>query len=208
MKLIRDKSVIYDIQGIRPAILISVNKEFTMYPKSSLIPFQGLAFILAPFCYMSTNLNEVYAVFKSFFCKYLSQLSSFTSDKNSIVTLIYNFNHYFEIHFQELKKHFKKINFDINVIVYGWISSCFGFLISPNNLFIIYDIILLTDSLDILVLLALSLIHSKQYVLMDINDKNSVEDCLENMRFEFLNVIDCLFNYLKSFNNIVNNNAN
>jgi hypothetical protein len=203
MRLLRDTSLLDDVQGIHPVILIGINQESTVYPKSGIIPFQGLSYLVAPFCYMSTDLEEVYHIFKAFYSKYLSYLYSFTTDKNSALTLIYNFNIYFELHLSDLKRHFRKINFDVNVLAMTWFTSCFGFIVSPNSMFIIYDIILLVDGLEILPLLALSILWSKRYILLDISDGNAVEICFDNIRFENINVVDVLFNYLKSFNTVI-----
>ena len=91
--LIRDKDVISEIQGVRPIILIlfndnnnTNNKLGVPYPASGLIPFKGLAFQISTLCYLSTNLVELYTVVKYFFCKYLSYLSSYTTNKNSILS--------------------------------------------------------------------------------------------------------------------------
>ena len=53
------------------------------FPPSGLFPNYGFASQMAPFTYMSNNIDDYYLIAKLFYGKYLSFLSSFTSHKKS-----------------------------------------------------------------------------------------------------------------------------
>jgi hypothetical protein len=216
LHILRDKNVLSEIQGIRP-ILIHSNQKYVLnqnmnnfintnspittacpYPSSGIIPMKGLAYLCAPFCYTSNNVAEILLVFKSFFCKYLSFLSSFTSNKNSILSLIFNFHHIFSSfnEFNELYLHLQKIPFDINPTVFDWISSCFGEIISPENVFKIFDIMILTDNLSILVIGALSILFFKMKSLLGVQTKEEIKNILEMLKYESIDIMNLICNFL------------
>jgi hypothetical protein len=72
MRLIRDKEILYEIQGIRPILTLLNGKEYVQYPRSGILPISGFGFLVAPFCYRSNNINEIYSIFRNLFCRNLS----------------------------------------------------------------------------------------------------------------------------------------
>jgi hypothetical protein len=189
--------MLYEIQGIRPILTLLNGKEYVQYPRSGILPFSGFGFLVAPLCYMSTDTNEIYTIFRSFFCRNLSYLSSFSSNRSSILSLIYNFDNLFQIHFADLTRHFKKILYDINIQVYQWFLSCFGAILSPQYSFILFDIIILSDSLNILIFLALSILDHKKSILLESYDVTVIKTIFENIRYENINMIDLLYRFMK-----------
>jgi hypothetical protein len=208
LQLMRDKDILTEIQGVRPIILYSINNSnsssskttATPYPSSGLIPFQGIGFQCAPFTYISTDTSEIYLMFRNFFCKYLSFLTSFSTNKNSILSLIYTFNQIFTTS-PELKDifiHFKSLKIEINSIVYFWIVSCFAEILSPENVFHLYDIIIITDNLLIFVLFSLSILYSKKKIILNLQTKEEIIQVFENLKYESIQVLDCISKFFSS----------
>jgi hypothetical protein len=195
--LVRDKDILKEIQGVRPVILTSLAKISNIcvpYPSSGLIPFAGISSQCSCFTYMSTKKSEVYAITKNFYCKYLSFTSSFTTHKNSILSLIYNFNSLMEStpSLQDLNNVLNRNNFDINRTVMTWIFSSFADVVSPDNVFIIYDITILTDSLFVYVLLSLSLLFYRKSILMTLLTREEISNSLEFIKYESISVLDVM----------------
>jgi len=133
---------------------------------------------------MSINPNEIYAVLRSFFAKYLSHLSSYTTNNNSILFLIYNFVQLLENYLPDLKQHFSKINFDIVETVFEWISYAFSNLMGPKEVFYLYDLIIITDNMIIMVYFALGLLVYKRQNFLSANSKEEMKNILEYLKFE------------------------
>jgi hypothetical protein len=185
-KLIRDKNLFYEIQGIRPIIIINSTDtdESCIYPYSGIFPISGLPYQCAPFSYMSINPNEIYAVLRNFFAKYLSHLSSYTTNNNSILFLIYNFQNLLDTYLVDLKNHLAKIGFDILETVFEWISFSFSNLMGPKEVFYLYDLIIISDNMIIMVYFALGLLnHKKQNILMT-STKEEMKNILEYLKYE------------------------
>lgn len=208
-KMIRDKDILSEMQGIRPMILINISNNNTVptsntvstpFPASGVIPFSGLSFQIAPFTYISTNVSEIYPMCKTFFCKYLSHTSSFTANQNSIITLIYAFNKIFSSHdiLKDIHRHFANKAFDINPVIMFWISSSFAKIITPENVFILYDMIVLSDSLFILVLCALSVLFYRKSILLALNTKEEIINNLDSVKYEGINVLELINKFLNN----------
>lgn len=197
LRLIREKDLITEVQGIRPLILISSNNKennyYCPFPMSGFIPFPGLASQMACFCYISTNPSEIYPLIKNFFCKYISYLSSFSTDKNSALSLIYNFNSLFQTLFKDLYTHFSTLHYDANLIFFQWLSTCFSNLIPPQGVFILYDITILTESLLIFVLFGLSIFLHKKQNLLNFNTLEEIKHCLDFVQYESIDTAELLF---------------
>jgi len=185
-KLLRDRNLLHEIQGIRPIIIVHSqdSDEDCIYPYSGFFPMSGLGYQCAPFSYMSINPNEIYAVLRTFFAKYLSHLSSYTTNNNSILFLIYNFYHHFCKFFKDLQMHFQKVSFDILEIVFEWFSYGFCNIIGPKEAFYLYDMIVISDNMIIFVYFALGLILYKKNLILNSNSKEEIKNILDYLKFD------------------------
>ena len=134
-KFIRDPELIFEIQGIRPLILISLpgSSNYVQFPQSGLIPFKGISYLAGPFCYMGMNPIESYIIFRKFFAYHLSHLSSINSHENSLSSIIYNFDFYFNKLFSNFAIFLKNFHIDINLIVINWFMTCFAEIVNVNQ---------------------------------------------------------------------------
>jgi hypothetical protein len=199
--LIRDKDILLEIQGTRPLLIMSSKgniQEYVAYPMSGLFPFPGLAFQCGCFCYTSTSVQLVYPLLKAFFCKYLSYTTSFTTKKNSALCLLYTFHLNLNslTHLKDLSKHFQAIRYDINSDVLLWFMTSFAEIITPDNVFLLYDIILLTDNLHIFIVLSLSILHYKSGKLLTVFTSEEIKMILNEIKFENINVVELMYKFL------------
>ena len=161
------------------------------FPPSGLYPNYGLAFQMAPFTYMSNNIDDYYLIAKLFFGKYLSFLSSYTSNKKSILSLLASFdNIFFSLEcFSNLKQHFRNKKFDINEEIISLYMTSFSTVVDPQNIFKLYDLIIITDNMGIFVLFALSIVYYLKDELLNCNTIEEIFSTFENIIYD---QCDCL----------------
>ena len=161
------------------------------FPPSGLYPNYGLAFQMAPFTYMSNNIDDYYLIAKLFFGKYLSFLSSYTSNKKSILSLLASFdNIFFSLEcFFNLKQHFRNKKFDINEEIISLYMTSFSSVVDPQNIFKLYDLIIITDNMGIFVLFALSIVYYLKDELLNCNTIEEIFSTFENIIYD---QCDCL----------------
>jgi len=161
------------------------------FPPSGLFPNYGLAFQMAPFTYMSNNIDDFYLIAKLFFGKYLSFLSSYTSNKKSILSLLASFdNIFFSLEcFSSLKQHFRNKKFDINEEIINLYMTSFSSVVDPQNIFKLYDLIIITDNMGIFVLFALSIVYYLKDELLNCNTIEEIFATFENIVYD---QCDCL----------------
>ena len=159
------------------------------FPPSGLFPNYGFAFQMAPFTYMSNNIDDFYLIAKLFFGKYLSFLSSYTSNKKSILSLLASFdNIFFSLEcFSSLKQHFRNKNFDINEEIITLYMTSFSSVVDPQNVFKLYDLIIITDNMGIFVLFALSIVY---YLKDELLNCNTIEEIFLLLK------ISCMINVI------------
>ena len=174
-----------------PEIMSGNPTIYLPFPPSGLFPNYGLAFQMAPFTYMSNNIDDFYLIAKLFFGKYLSFLSSYTSNKKSILSLLASFdNIFFSLEcFSNLKQHFRNKKFDINEEIIKLYMTSFSSVVDPQNIFKLYDLIIITDNMGIFVLFALSIVYYLKDELLNCNTIEEIFSTFENIVYD---QCDCL----------------
>ena len=168
------------------------------FPPSGLFPCYGFASQMAPFTYMSNNIDDYYLIAKLFFGKYLSFLSSYTSHKKSILSLLSSFdNIFFTMNcFSSLKDHFKNKKFDINDEVITLFMTSFSNVIDPQNVFKIYDLIIITDNMGIFVLFALSVVYYLKDELLNANTVDEIFNTFENIIYDQCDALELMRDFI------------
>jgi hypothetical protein len=185
----------------------NVNKEnsnlsspniYIPFPPSGLFPNYGFASQMAPFTYMSNNIDDYYLIAKLFFGKYLSFLSSFTSHKKSLLSLLSSFdNIFFTMNcFASLKEHFKNKKFDINEEIIMLFMTSFSNVVDPQNVFKIYDLIIITDNMGIFVLFALAVVYYLKDELLNANNVDEIFNTFENIIYALCDALELMRDFI------------
>ena len=216
--LIRDPDLIFTIQGIRPFLTLKINDNLYTeedeesnnnnnnisipFPPSGIFPFQGLAFQLAAFTYMSNSLDDYYQIAKYFYANYLSYMTSYTANNKSILCLLCSFNDIFKEMdiFFDLREHFKKYNYDINSEVMYWYMTSFATVLGPQSVFWLYDLILINDNLTVFILFSLALIYYRRKELIKKNNKEDIKKSFENIIYDQINCLNVMQSFLDKIN--------
>ena len=168
------------------------------FPPSGLFPNYGFASQMAPFTYMSNNIDDYYLIAKLFFGKYLSFLSSFTSHKKSILSLLSSFdNIFFTMNcFSSLKDHFKSKKFDINEEIITLFMTSFSNVVDPQNVFKIYDLIIITDNMGIFVLFALAVVYYLKDELLNAKNSEEIFSTFENIIYDQCDALELMRDFI------------
>ena len=168
------------------------------FPPSGLFPNYGFAFQMAPFTYMSNNIDDYYLIAKLFYGKYLSFLSSYTSNKKSILSLLSSFDNIFYSMecFSTLKDHFKNKKFDINEEIIILFMTSFSNVVDPQNVFKIYDLIIITDNMGIFVLFALAIVFYLKDELLNCNNSEEFLSTFENIVYDQCDALELMKDFL------------
>ena len=177
---------------------ISNPNIYIPFPPSGLFPNYGFASQMAPFTYMSNNIDDYYLIAKLFFGKYLSFLSSFTSHKKSLLSLLSSFdNIFFTMNcFSSLKEHFKNKKFDINEEIIMLFMTSFSNVIDPQNVFKIYDLIIITDNMGIFVLFALAVVYYLKDELLNANSVDEIFSTFENIIYDQCDALELMRDFI------------
>ena len=200
-KYINDKNTIKSIEKKNNIFNNSESENphiYLPFPPSGLFPNYGLAFQMAPFTYMSNNIDDYYLIAKLFFGKYLSFLSSYTSNKKSILSLMSSFDNIFYSMecFSSLKEHFKNKKFDINEEIIILFMTSFSNVVDPQNVFKIYDLIIITDNMGIFVLFALSIVYYLKDELLNSNTCEEIFSTFENIVYDQCDALELMKDFL------------
>ena len=205
--LFSDKLKENEINIIKSIDKKNVNKEnsnlsspniYIPFPPSGLFPNYGFASQMAPFTYMSNNIDDYYLIAKLFFGKYLSFLSSFTSHKKSLLSLLSSFdNIFFTMNcFASLKEHFKNKKFDINEEIIMLFMTSFSNVVDPQNVFKIYDLIIITDNMGIFVLFALAVVYYLKDELLNANNVDEIFNTFENIIYDQCDALELMRDFI------------
>ena len=168
------------------------------FPPSGFFPSHGFASQMAPFTYMSSNIDDYYLIAKLFFGKYLSFLSSYTSNKKSILSLLSSFDNIFYSMecFSGLKTHFKNKKFDINEEIIILFMTCFSTVVDPQNVFKIYDLVIITDNMGIFVLFALAIVYYLKDELLNGNNIEEIFSTFENVIYDQCDALELMKDFI------------
>jgi hypothetical protein len=200
-KYINDKNTIKSIEKKNNIFNNSESENphiYLPFPPSGLFPNYGLAFQMAPFTYMSNNIDDYYLIAKLFFGKYLSFLSSYTSNKKSILSLMSSFDNIFYSMecFSSLKEHFKNKKFDINEEIINLFITSFSNVVDPQNIFKIYDLIIITDNMGIFVLFALAVVYYLKEELLNANNSEEIFATFENIIYDQRDALELMRDFI------------
>jgi hypothetical protein len=86
----RDRQL-YDMMALKPhhpIVTIGANeKPSGLYPHCGVLPMQHFSFMVAPFCYISDQRDEIYFTFRALYAKYFCMLHTISSHPQSIIGL-------------------------------------------------------------------------------------------------------------------------
>ncbi|KAG5345590.1 TBC19 protein, partial [Acromyrmex charruanus] len=169
--------VIHAVLQGKPATL----ENTLVFPPSGIIPFHGFTMYATPFCYLYDNPCAMYYTFRAFYLRYWFRLHTVSSHEQGIVALCLLFERLLQCHEPQLWVHFKNIHIQPIKIVFKWLMRGFSGHLPPEQLLYLWDLILGYDSLEIIPLLAVTILSFRKENLLQVNTQQNVEAVLADL---------------------------
>ncbi|KYN05871.1 TBC1 domain family member 19 [Cyphomyrmex costatus] len=169
--------VIHAVLQGKPATL----ENTLVFPPSGVIPFHGFTMYATPFCYLYDNPCAMYYTFRAFYLRYWFRLHTVSCHEQGIVALCLLFERLLQCHEPQLWAHFKNIHIQPIKIVFKWLMRGFSGHLPPEQLLYLWDLILGYDSLEIIPLLAVTILSFRKENLLQVNTQQNVEAVLADL---------------------------
>ncbi|XP_011336282.2 TBC1 domain family member 19 isoform X2 [Ooceraea biroi] len=169
--------VIHAVLQGKPATL----ENTLVLPPSGVIPFHGFTMYATPFCYLYDDPYTIYYTFRAFYLRYWFRLHTVSSHEQGIVALCLLFERLLQCHEPQLWAHFKTIHIQPVRVVFKWLMRGFSGHLPPEQLLYLWDLILGYDSLEIIPLLAVTILSFRKENLLQVNTQQNVEAVLADL---------------------------
>lgn len=156
--------------------------ENTMiFPPSGVIPFHGFAMYAAPICYLYQKPATLYYAFRSFYLRFWHRLHRVCGHSQGIVSLCLTYERLLQTYEPVLWLHFNEYNIHPLRVVFKWLMRAFSGALPPEQLLQLWDLILAYDSLEILPLLAVSILIFRRANLLRVTTVQNIEAVLADL---------------------------
>jgi len=167
--------------------LDDINK---IIPYCGVIPCSYFARYALPFLYTSERAEEIYFLFREFYCKYFCFLQSLSSHPNSILRLCHLFEEVFYKQHPKLALFLANNGIEPLPIAINWMIYCYIGFLSVEQLFCLFDRIIGYDSLEILAILAVGIFVKRAEKIVKYKSRDRIEEVFTNIKN--INVIECI----------------
>ena len=103
------------------------------YPPSGIMPFRGLAYYVAPLCFVHSDPVTLYRTFRALYTRYFCQLHVVSSSSEGLLRLSTTFEQLLQAHEPALCTHFSEIGFDPLSVALPWICCAFSGVLPPDQ---------------------------------------------------------------------------
>ncbi|KAG5675845.1 hypothetical protein PVAND_005715 [Polypedilum vanderplanki] len=150
-------------------------------PQNNIVPFHGICMFAAPFCYLYDSPIALYYTFRAFYVRYCHRLTTINTHNQGIVSLCLLFEKLLQTHEPSLWSHFRELQIQPIRVVFKWLMRAFSGHLHPQELLILWDLILGYDSLEILSLLAIIILSFRKESLMQVSTIEQIEAVLADL---------------------------
>ncbi|KAL7044718.1 hypothetical protein ACKWTF_002032 [Chironomus riparius] len=150
-------------------------------PPNNIVPFHGICMFASPFCYLFDSPIALYYTFRAFYVRYCHRLTTINTHNQGIVSLCLLFEKLLQTHEPILWSHFRELQIQPIRVVFKWLMRAFSGHLHPQELLILWDLILGYDSLEILSLLAIIILSFRKESLMQVSTIESIEAVLADL---------------------------
>ncbi|KAH8241530.1 TBC1 domain family member 19 isoform X1 [Drosophila bipectinata] len=150
-------------------------------PPSGVVPFHGICMFAAPFCYLYDSPVNLYYTFRAFYIRYCHRLTTINTHPQGIVSLCLLFEKLLQTYEPQLWSHFRELQIQPLRVVFKWLMRAFSGHLPPDQLLVLWDLILGFDSLEILPLFAIIILSFRKESIMQVASLDSIEAILADL---------------------------
>ncbi|XP_037928020.1 TBC1 domain family member 19 isoform X2 [Teleopsis dalmanni] len=150
-------------------------------PPSGVVPFHGICMFAAPFCYLYKDPIQMYFTFRAFYIRFFHPLITIQTHPQGIVSLCLLYERLLQTHEPELWSHLRQLEIHPIKLVFKWLMRAFSGHLHPDQLLILWDLILAYDSLEILPLFCTIILSFRKECLLQVNSWEQIENVLADL---------------------------
>ncbi|XP_055713206.1 TBC1 domain family member 19 [Phlebotomus papatasi] len=150
-------------------------------PPCGIVPHHGICMFAAPFCYLYDTPVKLYFTFRAFYIRYCHRLTTINTHPQGIVSLCLLYEKLLQTHEPQLWSHFRELQIQPIRVVFKWLMRAFSGHLPPQQLLILWDLVLGFDSLEILSLLAVIILSFRKESLMQVSYIENIEAVLADL---------------------------
>ncbi|KAK3593571.1 hypothetical protein CHS0354_018659 [Potamilus streckersoni] len=160
---------------------LGVEEFSVIYPPNGVIPFHGFAMYVVPLCFLYQDPIKLYYVFREMYVRYFFRLHSISSHPQGIVGLSLLFETLLQTHEAELFFYLKSVGCQPLKIAFKWLVRAFSGYLSADQVLLLWDRILASNSLEVLSVLAVAIFTFRKTNLMKVQSYNAAEAVLADL---------------------------
>ena len=157
-------------------------KDLGTFPPAGVIPIKHFSRYVAPFAFLSDRAEEVYYLFRNFYCKYFCYLNSLTSHPKGIISLCRLFEETLQTCESDLMYYLDSIGVSPLRLAFPWITYAFVGFLEVDQVLLLWDRVLGYDSLDVIALFAAALIAYRSEQILQLTTQEEIEDLFYDMQ--------------------------
>uniref|UniRef100_A0A1A9WW95 Rab-GAP TBC domain-containing protein n=1 Tax=Glossina brevipalpis TaxID=37001 RepID=A0A1A9WW95_9MUSC len=150
-------------------------------PPSGVVPFHGICMFAAPFCYLFDSPIHLYYSFRAFYVRYCHRLTTINTHPQGIVSICLLFEKLLQSHEPKLWSHFRELQIHPIRVVFKWLMRAFSGHLPPDQLLVLWDLILGFDSLEILSVFAIIILSFRKESILQVGTLESIDAILADL---------------------------
>lgn len=152
-----------------------------LFPPSGVIPFQGLSLYVAPLCYLYTEAETAYFVFRQLYCKYFCLLHTFSSHSEGLIAQCKQFEELVSTQEPRLFYHMAvTLNCPPLKIAFPWIVTAFSGYLEVEEVLLLWDRIIGFDSALIVSLLAAAIFVFRKEQILEAKSAEEAQELFQD----------------------------
>lgn len=169
-------------------------KRVGRLPPAGVLPCRSFSLLVAPFTYLSEQIEECYFIFRSFYCRYFCFVHSLNSDYNGIISLCRLFEDLLQTFESELVYSLDQIGISPIKIAFPWIFYCFVGIIDVEQVLLLWDRVVGFDGLSVIAVFAAAIFSYRSEMLKQCTTQDEVDDLFADM--QHIKVVPILQDFL------------
>eukprot|EP00041_Stephanoeca_diplocostata_P038176 m.1481930 g.1481930 ORF g.1481930 m.1481930 type:complete len:539 (-) comp25178_c0_seq22:2789-4405(-) len=146
-------------------------------PPSGVLPFRGMAYYVAPLCFLYADAADVYTVFAALYTRHLRHLHAMAGD--GLVRLCRLFERTLQAQHPDLFHHLAgTLGLAPLAVALPWLHRAFSGTLPPHQVLLLWDRVLGWDSLLVLPLLAVAIFAYRKHDLLAATSARQAEKLL------------------------------
>ncbi|XP_014787246.1 TBC1 domain family member 19 [Octopus bimaculoides] len=146
-----------------------------IFPPSGVIPFHGFSMYVVPFCYLYSEPEQLYFIFREMYSRFFFRLHCISSHEEGILSICLLFEQLLQTLEPEVFFHLKLHGIQPLRIAFKWIIRAFSGCLACDQVLLLWDRILAFDSLQILAVLAAAIFSFRKSNLMKVQSLSAAE---------------------------------